>query len=86
MIDKNYAFKCVATNHYYGAMHDNATAITFVVTRGNLTLSILNAILRPSFSPHSTLSAFEVFYQNALYKIHYTRYLFAILVLSLIHI
>jgi len=67
MIDKNYAFKCVATNHYYGAMHDNASAIIFMVTTGNLTLSILNAILRPSFSLHSTFSAFEVFYKNALY-------------------
>jgi len=36
MIDKSYAFKCVATNHYYGTTRENYTAVIFSAATGEL--------------------------------------------------
>ena len=38
MVDKSHAFKCVATNYYSGAMHENSTTVVFSVAGGKLLL------------------------------------------------
>jgi len=36
MVDKCYALKCVATNHYNGTTHENSVSAIFCVARGDL--------------------------------------------------
>jgi len=61
MIDKSYAFKCVATNHYYGTTRENYTAVIFSAATGEL--------------PYQAASIFYIFSQSYLTLVCSVSYL-----------